>query len=532
MTWAFPAKVFAVCIYLSLLPHAEVHRMGLFIGNDRGLKSESELKYASRDAQEMSKIFRQTGLYQQADLILLTNTSLDQVQASMATIESSAQKRRKQGLQTQLFVYFSGHGDAQSLHIHGQKLNRDELVTWLNNLPCELKIVVLDACESGDFLRSKGGSFLQDLPVQIENNLKSRGSIIVSSTSRGELAQESDEYRGAVFTHHLANGLRGLADYNGDGWIGLQESFEYSRRATSMDMALQGSLRQNPSFDLDLVGGSDPGLVPLDRGKSWMLLRNFPSGTLDIYNANSLDRASSVWLSGSDSLAYRIQSGSYLFRFREGGREFVLNEIISKNGGVSIDRKRFQEKVRWSWVSKGGSSIRLNGMQASFGSPHPFANTSMQMSRVDQITRRAGSKRVLSFGVAKGRSENQIVGLSNDLVLYHLGASQLYFLGGSRRLRLSSGGLVAFNLVRQSLLDHRFAGEPVETTEGPKPVNSIKWANVYQLGLPFDLEWAVFGRFWIAAEARYSLYGFKDAGPNKFKVRLELEPFVNFGLHF
>jgi hypothetical protein len=511
---------------------AGIHRISLFIGVDKGLESESPLRFAARDAKEMAAIFRQSGLYPADGLTLLANASLEDIRQAMRSIEAAASRWKRQGDQTYVFLYFSGHGDAQSLHIGGSKLMREDLVAWLNGLPSELKIVVLDACESGDFLRSKGGRFLQDLPVQIENNLKSRGSIIVSSTSRGELAQESDEYKGAVFTHHLANGLRGLADYNGDGWIGLQEAFEYSRRATSMDMAKNGSLRQNPSFDLDLVGASDPGLIPIDNGKSWMLLRHFPAGNLDIYDANSLDRVARVWLSGSDSLAYRIQSGGYLFRFHEGGKDFLHTDIVGNGGGALIDRQKFREQVRGAWASKGGPAIRLAGVQTTFGAPHPFPGVPMRMSRFDYVKRTAGAKQAVSLGFAAGGRSDTSTKLSADVQFYRLGFSKSYFLAGSRRLRLSAGGLAAYSLVRQDLSDGRFGGSPIPTSTGFISARTTKWANLYQLGAPFELEWAVFGRFWLSAEAVYSVYGYRDMGSDRLRVRLELEPFVNLGFHF
>lgn len=531
----YPVTIRSCLLLLAALvcaPEAGIHRISLFIGIDQGLENESSLRFAARDAKEMAAIFRQSGLYPADGLTVLANTGIESVRQAMRTVETSALRWKRQGEQTYLFLYFSGHGDAQSLHIRGSKLMRDDLVAWLNGLPCELKIVVLDACESGDFLRSKGGRFLQDLPVRIENNLKSKGSIIVTSTSSGELAQESDEYEGAVFTHHLENGLRGLADFNGDGWIGLQEAFEYARRATSKDMVLNGSLRQNPSFDLDLVGGADPGLIPIDNGKSWMLLRHFPAGNLDIYEANSLDRVARVWLSGADSLAYRIQSGSYLFRFHEGGKEFLHTDLVLDNGGILIDRQNFREKVRGSWASKGGPAVMLNGLESSFGAPHPFPGIPMRMGRLDWVIRTAGAKRSLSLGFARGDRRDTATKLSADIALYRVGLSETFFLAGSRRVRLFAGGLAAYGLARQDLTDDRFGGAPIPTGEGVFPARTSKWASVYQVGAPFELEWALFGRFWLSGEAVYSVYAFRDAGDDRFRMRLELEPFVTFGLHF
>jgi hypothetical protein len=524
---------FLALVSASLPAGAEVHRFGLFIGVDAGLGVDPALKFASRDAEEMAAVFRQSGLYAQDQILLLSNGSLEKVRQEMKVVESTLTTWRKQGDQANLIVYFSGHGDAQSLHIQGEKLQREDLVAWLNGLACDLKILVLDACESGNFLRSKGGRYLEDLPVQVQDNLKSRGVIIVSSTSRGELAQESDDYRGAVFTHHLLNGLKGLADYNGDGWVGLQESFEYSRRATAMDMALGGSLRQNPSFDLDLVGGSDPGLVPVDHRKSWMRLRNFPVGSLDIYDANSLDRVTRVWLTGADSLSYRIPTGSYLFRFHEGGKEYLHTHVVGRVGGEEIDRKNFQEKVRWSWISKGGApKVRLNGLQTSFGAPHPFPGLSLGMARFEYVTRTAAAKQAVSFGFGRGRASDSATRLSNDMQLFHLGYAWTPFVAGSRRVRLFVGGMAGLNFARQTLTDLRYGGLDMPTNLGVRPARTTRWARVYQVGAPFDLEWAVYGPLWVSGEALYSVYGYTDAGRDRFRVRLALEPFLKLGMHF
>ena len=523
---------FILFVFFCSFVSADVHRIGLFIGNNQGLMSETELKFAARDASEMASLFKQTGLYGDDGIILVNNKSMEQVREAFKSVEQSVQKWKANGSQTNLMLYFSGHGDAQSLHVRGKKFQREDLVAWLTALNCDLKIVILDACESGDFLRSKGGHFIQDLPVQIDEKLKSRGIIIVSSTSRGESAQESDEYKGAVFTHHFANGLRGLADYNADGWVGLQESFEYSRRATAMDMAMTGSLHQNPSFDLDVVGGSDPALVQVDRKKSWMLLKNFPTGTLDIYDANSLDRISRVWLSGSDSLAYRIQTGNYLFRFRDSGKEFILTENIGREGGVIVDRKKFQGKIRWTWANKGGPSIKLNAVETSFGFPHPFPRIPMQIGQINYVTRKAGSKTSLIFGIGSGQASDTTTHLANSLQLYQFGYQQTYFIAGSRRIRFYSGGLAAFNLIQQNLSDSRFNSALIPNGHGFQSANNIQWANVYQAGLPLEMEWAVYGRFWLSAKALYSFYGFRDSGEDRFRFRMELEPYFNLGVHF
>jgi hypothetical protein len=517
---------------LSVTARAEVRRLALFVGIDQGLEDEARLHFAARDAKGMEALFRQTGLYRSEDIVLLANPDLDAVRKAMDRLAADAARLKSQGSPVQLFVYFSGHGDSKSLHIRGRKLMRDDLVAWLNKLPSELKIVVLDACESGDFLRSKGGRFLQDLPVRNDENLKSHGVVIVTSTSRGEVAQESDEYEGAVFTHHLENGLRGLADYSGDGWVSLQESFEYARRATAMDAALEGSLQQNPSFDLDLVGGSDPGLVPLDRGKSWVRFRHFPAGKLEIFDANSLDRIARVWLTGSDSLDYRIPGGSYLFRFREGGRDWLYTSSVARTGGATVDRKEFRERVAGTWTSKGGYAVRLQGIESALGAPHPFPSASMGMGRLAWVQRTAAHKTAVSLGIGRGFASDDATALSTRLDIYQLAARRTWFLAGTRRLHFLAGGMAGWDWVRQTVRDGRFGGRPIPLAAGTGPVETTSWFDMAQAGVPTELEWNAYRALWLIGELDYTVYAYRDNGSKSWRARLEMEPFVQVGLHF
>ena len=52
------------------------------------------------------------------------------------------------------------------------------------------------------------------------------------ASSDGEVAQESDEIGGALFSHFWTTGLRGAADADGDGRVTLQESFDFAYAQT------------------------------------------------------------------------------------------------------------------------------------------------------------------------------------------------------------------------------------------------------------------------------------------------------------
>jgi hypothetical protein len=116
--------------------------------------------------------------------------------------------------------------------------------------------------------------------------------------------------------------------------------------------------------------------------------------------------------------------------------------------------------------------------------------------------------------------------------LYRGGVSRTFFIAGSRRLRFSAGGLAAYNLVRQSLTDSRFPGPTLPTATGFESPQQTDWFDLYQAAVPMELEWNVFSRFWITGELDYSVYGYQERGADRFRTRLEMEPFLHMGFHF
>ena len=98
----------------------------------------------------------------------------------------------------------------------------------------------------------------------------------------------------------------------------------------------------------------------------------------------------------------------------------------------------------------------------------------------------------------RGNSNDTTTKLYNKTELYKFTAAKSYFIAGSRDLRFSMGGELGLARVRQNLSDNRFAGEPIPTESNVIPVNVERWSSLYQVGVPFELEWALLRRVWIA----------------------------------
>ena len=107
---------------------ARVDRYAVIIGNDQGRASEQPLRYAASDAQKVYDVLRDLGGFEPKDMVLLRNESASTLRSTLIALNdrirsSLAQPERR----TLLFVYYSGHADAESLHLGGSDLSVEEL---------------------------------------------------------------------------------------------------------------------------------------------------------------------------------------------------------------------------------------------------------------------------------------------------------------------------------------------------------------------------------------------------------------------
>jgi len=97
------------------------------------------------------------------------------------------------------------------MNLGERELSLSDLRERLLSLPTTLTIVVLDACQSGAFSRTKGAEPAADFSFNSVSRLNTSGVAVMASSSASELSQESDSLRASYFTHHLLVALRGAA---------------------------------------------------------------------------------------------------------------------------------------------------------------------------------------------------------------------------------------------------------------------------------------------------------------------------------
>lgn len=238
--WALPAETWVVSI-----------------GNNRGAAEDVQLLYAERDAREIAEVLRSQGSVVSDHVRLLLDENADTTRRTLLSL-NAALRAKGEGPErpTALIVFYSGHADADALHMRGSRFSFEELRALVAGSPATMRILVVDACRSGSVTRVKGVKAAPEFAIQMEDRVEAEGTAIISSSTAGESSQESDRLRGSFFSHHLMNALRGAADRNGDGRVTLSEAYAYTYGQTLRSSGQTLSL-QHPTYAYDVKGSGD-----------------------------------------------------------------------------------------------------------------------------------------------------------------------------------------------------------------------------------------------------------------------------------
>jgi hypothetical protein len=242
---------------------AEVKRYALLVGANRGHPGEVQLRYAESDVDAVAETLSQVAGFASEHIVRLVAATPARVRGALVDLGLDIQEQVRAGHEAILFVYFSGHSDAQNLHLGANDLSSEELSKLVRLSPAKLKVLLLDSCRSGALTRVKGGHQVAPFQIGVDNQLRFEGYAVITSSTAGEDAQESDALRSSVFTHHFLAALRGPADVNRDRLVTLGEAYAYAyEQALKTSMTtLAGS--QHATYDYDLHGRADPVLSDL-----------------------------------------------------------------------------------------------------------------------------------------------------------------------------------------------------------------------------------------------------------------------------
>lgn len=259
----------AACLVAAAPAAAETRRYAFLVGSNRGQAHETPLRYAESDVRAVAETLIALGDFPSERVVSLVAPTAERLRAALVDLNLAIQDDARAGHEAVLFVYYSGHGSAAALHLGETALSIEELGKLVRLSPARLKILLVDACRSGALTRVKGGRQVAPFQIGVDDRLRQEGFAVVTSSSAGEDAQESDALRGSIFTHHFLTALRGPADVNRDLQVTLGEAYAYA-----YEQSLKTSLgtlagTQHATFEYDLRGRVDPVLSDLRRGAGY-----------------------------------------------------------------------------------------------------------------------------------------------------------------------------------------------------------------------------------------------------------------------
>ncbi|MFT3698241.1 MAG: caspase family protein [Kofleriaceae bacterium] len=322
-------KALLVIIALAGVAHAGT-RYALVIGNDTGDRDELTLHYAERDAEHFSSTLIDLGGFAPQNVVTLRGADTDA--ARNALIALNDRIRTNGAADAMLVVYYSGHADANALHLGTSSFELPQLEQLVRGSPAAFRLLVVDACRSGALTRVKGGKPTDAFPIALGDTLAADGVVFWTASAASEEAQESDTVKGSFFSHYLVSGLAGPADADGDGAVTTAEAYEYARAATLRASSRTLAGTQHPTFRDELAGrdtvvltrpgGSDPKRaairVPTDRDV--LVLAGNADGPV-VAEVGVHDRTRRV----------NVRAGTYFIRER--GDHHLLEGTISLGAG-------------------------------------------------------------------------------------------------------------------------------------------------------------------------------------------------------
>jgi Caspase domain len=356
----------AVWLVASVAPaHADTERYAVVIGDNRGASDEQPLRFAESDAQRFADLLADIGGVPGENQVVLRGNSADQVRRALIATNERIRTAPRSAADAVLLVYYSGHGDADALHLGDTALPLRELEALVRGSPAAVRILVIDSCRSGSITRVKGGRPAPPLALATTAPLLDEGMIVLTASTLSEDAQESDPLGGSFFTHYLLSGLRGAADDNADRVVTVAEAFGYARDQTIIASSRTLAGTQHPTFHYDLRGradlpladlGNSPGhgTLTLPTGASWLVVRIGSSpGVVGEIATDARRRTLS------------LPPGSYAVRGR--ARDALLEGTATVAAGrdTAVDPDRLDRTMYASLVRKGKGET-LAGVSGPF----------------------------------------------------------------------------------------------------------------------------------------------------------------------
>lgn len=317
------------------------HRFGLFVGQNEGGAETKPLLYAGDDARRLHEIFTRLGGVKSEDAMLLLDQEADDVSTALTELERRIRDAKARGETTTLLFYYSGHAKDGALRLGDTRLPLESLKARLTSGPADMRVAFLDACRSGTVTRTKGVRRAPAFEVETDATRQAKGLVILTSSASDEDSQESDVIGASYFSYHLATGLLGSADAQGDGRVTLSEAYAWAYERTVASTADSAAGPQHPTFSFDLAGNGDLVLTDVaDRREGMRLPASAPQGPYYVIDTRGVVVAETVKAENERLLA--LAPGTYTVKRRLPDRLRIGTIEVTPGVVTTVDENLFK----------------------------------------------------------------------------------------------------------------------------------------------------------------------------------------------
>jgi hypothetical protein len=353
------------------------NRFALILGNNTGSDANQELKFAETDARRFHKVLTEFGGFHKDQAKLLLGADADQVWQAIYALEKKISAHKdKSGQKNLLVFYYSGHADGDALELGDTVFRFKNLIGFLQSSIADVRLAFLDSCKSGKLVSMKGANPVTKTDFRVEDQIRSSGYAIITSSAFNELSQESQEIRGAYFTHYLVSALRGAGDKSNDGKITLGEAYEYAYNRTLAKTSTTIGGSQHPMYEFKLEGRGDIVLTRTDQPTDTGVSIELPeSGRLILLDELGDEIIAEVEIMAQEVAHLSMRKGNYLAYLLtpdnavRRARATVVDDRTTALGMDDFETVHLEQTVSKGGLFRHGLLVKksaLNGSQPSW----------------------------------------------------------------------------------------------------------------------------------------------------------------------
>lgn len=286
-------------------------RFAVVVGANDGGAAQAKLRYAQEDASRFAAVLNDLSGIPSNHIQLLLQPSVQELRQVLDQLEFAVDPDQRVNSESMFVFYYSGHAKATALNLGNEELSLDEIRRRLDRLPAKVRLVILDACQSGAFVNVKGATTAQDFSFNSVERLAVTGAAVLASSSASELSQEAEEVEGSYFTQHVIAALRGAADADDDARVTLDEVYRYTYPRTLEDTARTRVGSQHVTFETTLSGQGGLPLSYVHQRQQRVLLPAALSGRAVFFRASTNALMADVRKAKGEVFAVSLPEGTY-----------------------------------------------------------------------------------------------------------------------------------------------------------------------------------------------------------------------------